>query len=445
MQRKWLIAIPIILVLVALCACMVGIAVLTVRRADGLTLYLDGLRVLDTPAEAEESYDFSAPDPAALVVTNDCGEIEVSSQEGEQITVTAHKKAWGANQADAEARLAQIELDLTQDGDTVKVGIKNPEQVCRNQIGRPAEITFRINVPPRTRVKATTQLGGISLRGTRLGAELHSSFGDVSARDLEGGLVVETQNGRVEAVSVDAGKEPITLQTAFGDIHLENAAASKLETTTQNGKVELEKVDISGDSRISSNFGDLSWLSGKTRALDLQSQNGQITLQGVKASGALTASTDFGDIHINDVEAESYQATTLNGKIEIDGAQGQVKAHSDFGDINVTHANEVTFDLKSKNGQLHLQGTLGKGPHQAITDFGDIQMEFPAGTVFDFDLQTQFGTVDIDAGGDPNAYSIQGKPDGKHWKGKAYDGGPLITATTQNGNITIRLEENTSQ
>jgi len=445
MRRKWLIATILILILLVLCVFMVSILMNTIHQSGGWRLSLAGLPAMNTSHEAEETHDFTVGDPATLIVTNACGDIDVRSQTGERITVNAYKKAWGANQTAAEANLSKIELDLTQDGDILHVNVKNAEQICRSEIGRPSEVNFSIIAPQRTYIQAAAELGEISLEGFELAAELHTQFGDIHARDLKAELLVETENGQVKVVSVDAGNGSISLKTVFGDIHLEDSKAGTLEAATENGKISLDILDISGASHLSSSFGDLRWASGKTQLLELKTKNGQITLQDIRISSYLTATTDFGDIRLSGVEAESYQATTLNGKIEIDGAQGILKLRSGFGDITVTQADQVTFDLHSKNGNLSLQGSLGEGPHLADTDFGDIELEFPAGTPFDFDLQTNFGTIEIDSGETRDAYSIHGKPTEKHWKGEANDGGPLLTASNQNGNITILLIDNNPQ
>jgi DUF4097 and DUF4098 domain-containing protein YvlB len=443
MKRKWWIATPLIILLVAVCVCMLAIGIISAQQMGLPTALFRSFQVGDTLAEKEESALFQVGEPAVLVVENPCGDILIRASNQGGITVNTHKKAWGRGQANAEALLAELEVTTTQTGDQLYVGIQNPQTACQDhiQFGRRPEVDFSITVPTQTQVKATARLGKVLLQGTRLPAELHSSFGDISANDLKDKLLVETQNGRLDIQDVDSGMSPISLKSTFGDVSLQRAQASELTITNENGAISLEDVYITGPSTVSTTFGGLTWEGGKSQALTLKSKNGKVTLRDLQASGDLQVSTDFGNIDMVDVSAASYTATTLNGAIKIDGASGRVQAQSDFGDVSVTRAEEVEFHLRSKNGKIYFQGSLGNGPHEAISEFGDIHLVFPSGTAFNFDLQTDFGRIDVTGASQTGSeVTFQGIPDSKHWKGSAFGGGMLVNASTNNGNIIIELK-----
>lgn len=440
MQRKWLIAFPIILVLLALCAGMTFILWRTTSRLALANLTIDGVSIpifgaARVSAEAEENKTFSVQAPAELWVDSPCGDVTVAAAEDGQIDITAHKKAWGRNDQQAQANLALIKLRLTQEGNTVRVGLEDPEQGCQtSDLTRlPLQVDYTLRVPVQTAVQVHTRNGNIHLNGTEGRAELTSRFGDVNAEEVTGRLTINTQNGKITARQVQAGEDPIQLKTSFGNVILEHSAAGSLSVITSNGALNLNTVAISGTVTLTSDFGDIAWQQGQGSSLETRSKNGKISLQDLALNGSLGASSDFGDLSLKAVRAESYAVTTKNGKVILDGVAGKVTAHSDFGDLTVTGDGALDFDLSSENGAISVQGALGQGDHVIRTRFGNIAVSLPEQSAFNFDLQTRFGKISSDF-----PITIQGSPNETHWQGTTNGGGPNLTASTQNGNIRLR-------
>ncbi len=440
MRQKWLVALPLIIVLALLCVLMVVIVVVTLPHLNLLKDVHINLRLGDTVSQATEESAFTLSDPASLVtliVDNPCGGVSVNGAGVNEVRVSVHKKAWDRDLASGQAALAKVKLSAQQDGNTLRLGIENAAQVCQSLVGTPPVINFDIQVPEKTLVKADTKNGDISLSAVDASAaaapfELRSTFGSVKVSQLAGGLLLETQNGRVAVQNLQAGDQALSLKTTFGDIRLDRSSAAALEVHTENGSARLLSVNIAGTSLVQSTFGNLTWTDGQTQGLSLVSKNGHIDLHELKIAGELTAQTDFGEVVLENVNAQAYTVTSLNGSITIQGAKGRVKAQSDFGEISLSQARQVDFDLTSKNGSILFQGTLGAGAQQAVTEFGNIQIQLPPEAAFDFDLQTKFGKISSDF-----AVAIQGAPDPTHWVGTVNGGGVQVSAQTRNGNITL--------
>jgi DUF4097 and DUF4098 domain-containing protein YvlB len=96
-------------------------------------------------------------------------------------------------------------------------------------------------------------------------------------------------------------------------------------------------------------------------------------------------------------------------------------------------AEDAIVTLISKNGKVSFSGTLMEGEHTLQSDFGDIKLTLPADIGLNFDLKTDFGKIKSDL-----PVTISGDIDEKHWVGTVNDGGAKLTASTQNGNITIQ-------
>jgi Toastrack DUF4097 len=445
MSRKWLIAVPIILVLILLCVLMLAIVLTTVPRlnlADGFHV---NLQFGNIQAERTEVYSYTLTNSttlATLTVDNPCGAaiVTADSENGREIQLSVRKRAYGLNQKAAEAELAKIKVSASQEENTLSLGIQDAEQVCKEIINNSPHIDFTIQVPKNTLVNVKTRLGEASLSGVDTSSagepsELRSDFGDVKASQVTGGLKAKTQNGNIAVHDVQAGEQDISLTTSFGDIRLEDSSGAHLDIKTENGTARLDNVKITGDSKIQSSFGDLTWINGKSQSLVIESKNGVVTMRDLDIDKGIKADSEFGDIRLYQVKSTSTSATTLNGKIDIQGASGKIQAKSDFGGISITQAEQVDFDLTSKNGSILFQGSLGNGPHQASSQFGEIRLQLPATAAFNFDLQTSFGAISSDFKVAP-----AGTPSSTHWVGAVNGGGPLVTAVTQNGDLKLEVK-----
>jgi DUF4097 and DUF4098 domain-containing protein YvlB len=436
MQRKWLIAIPLILVLLGLCALIGAILVFNYPRLSVLRNVHVNLSTNSTTAESDETKSFEIKTPASLVVDGVCANVRVVGDQSGQVRIDMHKRAYGTTKTQAQSSLEKMVVDLSQSGNTVTVTVENTNnQTCPLAAGPLPPLEFTIGAPADTQVQVRTSSGSISLEGTALPADLTSAFGDISVKNLSESLSATTSNGRITAQAIQAGDREISLKTSFGAVNVDHSNAATLSVMSENGEITLTSVDVSGASQVSSQFGALNWTGGKLDGLQLSSTNGEISLTNLNLSGALSATTNFGDLSLSNVEAENYALTTLNGAITVDKASGAVKAKSDFGDIQLTNIGKVNFDLASKNGSIVYQGELGDGTHSAITQFGNIRFELPSESAFDFDLQTSFGEIRSEFN-----VSIQGAPNEHHWQGQVNGGGPLLTAQTTNGNITLAVK-----
>jgi DUF4097 and DUF4098 domain-containing protein YvlB len=395
MRFKWLIVGALSLALLALCAMIVaaswfGVARLNARGVDWRFFSADTIS-----AEADEEQRFAVSGPAVLSVESLAGEIIVTSGEGDEIVVHAHKTGWGSDQADAEAALATLKVDITQDGNTITVRAEHAVEIGIAAQTRSDTVDFTITVPAETAVNAQTEFGDVKLSGTTGDADLKTSFGAIGVEDVNGALTAETSGGEITAKRVGAEEQVLSLKTDFGKVVLEDAIAGVVSLESGSGGVELTRVEV---------------------------------------GGPVTVQTDFGAVTLEQVAAERYDLGTGSGKITVHGAQGTVKAHTDFGDVEVTEATRADLDLSSSSGSLSFSGSLGDGPHTLRTDFGNVQMALPEDAALTFDLTTNFGKI-------TSAFPITttGEWEQDHLTGTINGGGASLTAETSSGDISLEI------
>jgi DUF4097 and DUF4098 domain-containing protein YvlB len=411
-NRFWLVA-GLTLAELGLCAAILYITWTSVGwfRAGGFEVR--AFEVDRFSAQATEEQRRAVSGPATLTVENTLGDVTVQAGADEAVVVGFTKTAWGPSQAEAEARLAQLVVTITQSGDSIRVVVTQPKEVTVIGSHRSDQVDFTIQVPAQTQVTARTGFGALAATGTTGDVSLHTGSGTVIARDITG--------------SLDLGSD-------FGNVTVEGAASETVSIDSSSGELELEDTHVNGRLEAHSDFGSITVSRGGAGELDVSSSSGNLTLTSLSVTGTAVAKTDFGRIRLTQVQAGAYDLQTSSGDITVDGGHGSLKAHTDFGSVAVTGVAEATVDLFTSSGSVTFEGALGPGPHTLQSDFGGVRLTLPAETAVNFDLSTDFGSitsefpVTLDGG--------QGLDD-DHWRGTLNGGGARLTVHTNSGDIRL--------
>jgi DUF4097 and DUF4098 domain-containing protein YvlB len=430
-MKKPLIIIPLILALLAVCGAIV--AVLWFTLGIGIN-NIDFFRLPSVSATADETKQYTVNGPANLIVESNAGDIHVTGGDGKEIVVAMHKTAWGLTEKSAQDALRQIKVEIKQDGNTLTVKFKQDERLRLED--HPNSVDFTINVPRETAVQATTSFGQVSLSDTKGAADISSSFGDIGITKLDGGLQVRTSSGSIDVDTVNAGGDPLSLQSDFGQIRLKGAAAGVVTVTSRSGALNLENVSAAGAIVLNSDFGEIKFNQGSGASLQVKANSGEIQLNSLDFEGPASVTSDFGEIVLDQVQASAYDIQAGSGAITVIGAGGSLKAHSNFGDVNVRDAKNATLDLETNSGAIHFTGSLGAGPHTVHSDFGEIQLTIPENTALNVDLKTNFGKIKSDL---TLSMTVNGNLNANHIIGTINGGGSSLTASTDSGDIRIDI------
>jgi DUF4097 and DUF4098 domain-containing protein YvlB len=435
MRIGWIIVI-VLVVLLLVCCVAAGLGALffaTQVQVSGERLSLPG-GVENVSAAATSEQTLQVDGPAVLEVANIFGDVDIRAWEGQvpgEIRITATKTAWGRDAAEAEQDLEDIEVIVSQEEDMITIQAVMPET---NLEGQADSVDLTILVPEETSVDAVTRMGQVSLSGTQGDAQLESQFGSVEAEDIRGALTANSSNGQITARNIESGSQDIQLQTDFGSIRLEQASAQSVQAGSRNGEVRLENVEAQGEVSLNSDFGELRFAAGSAEQLRAENRNGPIHLSELNVVETLYASSNFGEIRLDQANAAAYELKTTNGAVTVDGAQGSVQIETNSGFIEVSGGEEASLTLTSRSGALTYRGSLGEGPHQLRTDFGDIRLVLPEGSAFSLDLHTEFGSISSEFEVDFETESGENT-----WQGTVNGGGPLLSASTRNGNIILEI------
>ena len=221
--------------------------------------------------------------PATLDLSVPVGEVTVKTGPAGQVKVEGTKRVYGATQADAQARLDDIQVKIEQSGD--KVWVRVSGQFAGNNTGRSPTVDLTITVPKETTVAANMGVGRLQVSGTEGDATINAEVGDVILTDI-----------------MPAAK--LFVKTRVSSVDFSGALASngKYEITTDIGKIALRVPANSAftiDAR--SDIGDVTVgfpVSGSTsrEALVGKQVQGEV---GENPTASLTLHSRVGEISVN--------------------------------------------------------------------------------------------------------------------------------------------------
>jgi DUF4097 and DUF4098 domain-containing protein YvlB len=287
---------------------------LTVLTIVVLMLSACGAYISINPFTAEEtvSQSFTAAGTPRLVVEMFNGSVDVvTGNDPQAVQIDVIKRGGGVSQAAAEDDLKNVEVTMTQDGDTIRVTAKRTDQ--RIDLGN-SGASARLRVPNGAILDLRSSNGPITTSGPVGDVKARTSNGPIETRGPLGQLDLNTSNGRI---TIDGGSGLIGVETSNGPI------------------------DITADNAM---------VVGRT-------SNGPINFNGSLAQGRTEMSTSNGRIVVT-LPADAQfvvEADTSNGKISSDFAVTAQGFSDDHLRGSVGNDPGATLDLQTSNGSIDLR------------------------------------------------------------------------------------------
>lgn len=436
MKSKWIIVTLLVLAMVATCAGAVFAVWQGVQMAQASGFSFSTGSFNQVEASSTEQKTLSVGGPQRLTVENGYGSVRVNTGAVHEVQITIEKTTWGGTEEEARKALDDIQVVVEQKTGEIRIWVKPVVEASPFHIGpRGHQVHFTITVPPETSADLSSSSGDLALSGTRGDAVLSTGFGEVDVSDLTGALSASTSTGKITVQNIQAGEAAIALKTDFGDIEARMLSAGEIALESSNGNLVLEEADAQGALKMRSQFGWLKFHLLSGLSLEAETANGEITGRDGQFSGAVNLSSNFGDLTLEEVQASEITLKTQNGQIRVQGVAGKIIAHSEYGEVDVT-AEKAILTLSSNNGKVTFTGSLAEGDHTLNSNFGDIYLNLPADSALSFDLKTDFGKIRSDF-----PVTLSGELDEKRWQGSINGGGPRLTVSTQNGNISLQISK----
>jgi hypothetical protein len=240
-------------------------------------------------------------------ISNIAGTVVITGSGGDQVEIQAVKRVSSRNDADAQAALRELEIQVNERSGLVELRTELPR---RRNVS--AAVDFTIAAPSGSNVVVKTVSGDIRVRGIKGDLRAESISGNVNLSEVERLRAVKSVSGNSELA--DAGGDDVSANTVSGDVVVRKLRSRGVELQSVSGNLRFTDADAERVN-LRSISGDIEYEGRLERSgrYDMQSHSGDIRIVPVGNPGFdIEASTFSGDVR-------SDYALTLRGS---DAASG---------------------------------------------------------------------------------------------------------------------------
>ena len=238
-------------------------------------------------ATASETVErtLALPSSNTVVVQNLNGGVAVAGWEGEQVRLVAVKTARAATEGRALSYLREVEVRVEEKDGKLLISTRTPGEdgglrgwlACTGVDGN---VEYRLTVPRRALVAATTVNGNVEVAGLGAAVRAASTNGNVSVLEVGGSVQASSVNGSIHVDLRRADpRSHMDLSTVNGSIvlYVPSELRAYVDARTTNGSVGSDlPLQVSGTRSRSRLVGSLN---GGSTKLVLRTTNGSIWLR----------------------------------------------------------------------------------------------------------------------------------------------------------------------
>ncbi len=187
----------------------------------------------------------------------------------------------------------------------------------------------------------------------------------------------------------------VNINTANGDIRVDNVMTDRIIVTTASGDVQMNGL-YTTDLKIKSASGDISLQEVNSIQLKAVTMSGDIDANNINAKFLSLKSTS-GDVKTKNMTAEIIDSSSLSGDLELVNIKAsECKIRSTSGDIDINEFSMNNADVSSVSGDIKLINIIGDGLRVGSTS-GDIGLDV---TMKRCHASSRSGDVKVKSNGD---------------------------------------------
>lgn len=317
--------------------------------------------------QAEELEDhgqksFNVHPGGTINFDSEYGSVTVKTGDVGTATIQLDRKVEASTAQEARKILDDLEIDASQDGDTVRyrARFKNgwgewqsegdgERSLCRDHhclayARNLRQISFTITVPRQFNLDLSTEGGHMEIGDIEGKVHAETSGGHVSLANITGPVNVRTAGGHIDLAGA---KGKVELQTAGGHIHCGDVEGDVIAHTAGGG-INLGKIKGKVEAKTA---GGSIEIEGAEDAVQAQTSGGSIR---AKITGQPNGDSDFETVG---GAVTLYLPAEIRANLDARGSRYSGRIHSDF---------PVTMETSS-DGEI--KGTInGGGPAIVIRD-----------------------------------------------------------------------------
>jgi len=298
-----------------------------------------------------EPYTFTESVPAQTIaaksqvtVRTARGNITVTADDTQQISVTARKSASAANESEAQDRANHVHVTVTKTDSGYVV-----EPQGQNDSEGTVGVELEVHVPKNITLDARTDHGGVQTSG------------------VAGNITIQSQHGSVEVRQSGAD---VSVDSSSSDDVRVIGAAGNVRVSGRGQQVEI--TDVQGAATLDGEYGGSLSFARISKGVHFVSNRTDLTV--TQLSGRVEIPNP-GDMAIHDSNGNVTLTTTkrditldnVTGKIQVDNRSGNITVRfteppketleltTQSGDIDVTLPTKSAFDVSARadnNGEI---------------------------------------------------------------------------------------------
>jgi hypothetical protein len=271
--------------------------------------------------------------PVDLQVSTGAGSISVHTGDANTVRVVGKIRASSGariSEKEAQEKVKRIEASppIEQDGNTIRIGHINDEDLRRN-----VSISYELVVPRETHLRSETGSGSQAIDGIHGPLEANTGSGSLKISNIGAEVHASTGSGGIE---LDGAQGNVRASTGSGHIRALRVAGG-FNGHTGSGGIELEQT-AAGNSEI-------------------ETGSGSVEARGVR--GSLRVQSGSGGIHAEGVPANEWRLHTGSGSVTVrlpQDAAFDIRAHSSSGSIRFNHPITVQGSLNPRSIEGKVRG-----------------------------------------------------------------------------------------
>ena len=247
--------------------------------------------------EDRETRTFALGPTGELELATFIGDITVTAGSGKEVRVDILRRARAANEKDAKAGLAEVNVAADRRADRLIVAVVAPR---RPSVPARVSVSYTVTAPAGTRLTAKTVNGNVEVKG------------------IKGGLAAQVTTGNITIAN--AGNLSM-LRSISGNVMVSNVeSAGRLDLNVISGSVTLDRVKVR-ELEIDVTTGDVRVTDGSSDAVEIRSLAGSIDYAGALARGGrYRLQTHSGEVRLlmTDKTGFDLQASSFAGRLKVD-------------------------------------------------------------------------------------------------------------------------------
>ncbi len=336
-------------------------------------------QVLGNRNDAYDDVAHAIPAGGMLIVRNPHGDVTVSGSSSDgQVHVSLHTQTYAWKDSDAQEKTRELQPSFSTNGGVLTLNVSQVQ-------GGKADLT--IQVPGSAPLTVQADRGDVTVSDMQAAVTVSANHGDVNVSGINGGVTLHVNDD-------DAS---ITMRSIRGPVSLEG----------HSGDIEIS--EITGDLTLQGDF------FGSTH---LQHVNGAVHFE--------TSRTRFSAARLDEefsVDNDSLDASELMGPVTLTTTDKNVSLDRVQGSVDVT----------DHRGSVELTHTPPVDAISVQNEKGSVDVGLPNGAQFVLRAQTKNGDMENDFG-----LSSEESGDVRSLHGTVAGGGPTVTISTTDGDVTVR-------